>query len=367
MPYLNKCLDSAVNQSFKDYEIIIVNDSSPDGSQKIINLYKKAFPNKVKSFTKQNNGVSDARNFGIEKSQGEYICFLDSDDTLPFDAIENLYNTVISSGSDVAIGNYEMVSYDSDDNISTKVYRDTVKHFDVPESIYNVPKYLRYSSPYVWNKIIKRELFNDPEMRFQDHWYEDSELIYKLLGKAEKIAPVKKVVYYYRVKRNGSITSTFDERIFDIFKSIDSFTGFYKRNGNFDLLYTELEYLAIMHIQARLIALSEVGGKVDLKLRFTEKAFAYLDENFSGWRNNKYYKWVNESHKSNGRFVGFQEIKDDIEKVKNYYLTETVNETHEEPETKSLLYSLYKKCQKKKIENSYIEETEITIKNIKGL
>ena len=72
--YLSKCLDSVVNQTLKDIEIIVVNDGSPDNSQKIIDDYTKKYKN-IKSFVKKNGGLSDARNFGIKKASGKYIAF----------------------------------------------------------------------------------------------------------------------------------------------------------------------------------------------------------------------------------------------------------------------------------------------------
>ena len=84
--YIDKCLDSLVNQTLKDIEIIVVNDGSPDNSQKIIDKYVKKYPNKVKSFIKENGGQGSARNLGMEYAKGEYISFVDSDDWIDFDA-----------------------------------------------------------------------------------------------------------------------------------------------------------------------------------------------------------------------------------------------------------------------------------------
>ena len=78
--YLSKCLDSILNQTYDDIEVIVVNDGSTDNSELIIKEYVNKFPNKLKYYKKENGGLSDARNYGVEKAIGDYLCFVDSDD-----------------------------------------------------------------------------------------------------------------------------------------------------------------------------------------------------------------------------------------------------------------------------------------------
>lgn len=101
--YLEQCLDSLVNQTLKEIEIIIVNDGSPDNSQAIIDSYVKKYPKLVRSFIKENGGQGSARNFGLSKAKGNYISFVDSDDWLDLNALEEMYNVAIANDSDVVI------------------------------------------------------------------------------------------------------------------------------------------------------------------------------------------------------------------------------------------------------------------------
>ena len=89
--YLAKCLDSLVSQSFKNIEIIVVNDGSTDNSEEIVKEYQKRYMN-IKYFYKENGGLSSARNYGLEKATGEYIIIIDHDDKLTNNALEILYN-----------------------------------------------------------------------------------------------------------------------------------------------------------------------------------------------------------------------------------------------------------------------------------
>ena len=99
--YIDKCLESLVNQTLKDIEIIIVNDGSTDNSIKIVEEYKEKYKNKIIYLEKENGGLSDARNYGIQYAKGEYIAFLDSDDYVDRKMYEKLYNKAIENNSDI--------------------------------------------------------------------------------------------------------------------------------------------------------------------------------------------------------------------------------------------------------------------------
>lgn len=100
--YLETCLNSIINQTYKDIEIIVVNDGTKDNSQDIINRFSNKYPQLIKSYIKENGGLSDTRNYGIEKSTGQYITFIDSDDYISHDMLEKLYESIITNSADVS-------------------------------------------------------------------------------------------------------------------------------------------------------------------------------------------------------------------------------------------------------------------------
>lgn len=115
--YIKKCLDSVINQSYENKEIIVVNDGSTDDSEKIIDEYAKSFEN-IRYFYKQNGGLSDARNFGIAKATGDYLCFIDSDDYISNNLFENISKYI---ENDLDIIKYKLVTVDEEYNNIEKV------------------------------------------------------------------------------------------------------------------------------------------------------------------------------------------------------------------------------------------------------
>ena len=177
--YLPKCLDSLVNQTLKDIEIIIVNDGSPDNSQKIIDDYVKKYKN-IKAFEKKNGGLSDARNYGIKKASGEYIAFLDSDDYVTVDMYEKMYKKAISQHFDMVVCDLNYVYNDKVVKAYSNIKDDTT---DIRKAMINI-------YPAAWNKIFKKELF-DRGIEFKKNvWFEDVEFIYRLLPNIKSIGVV---------------------------------------------------------------------------------------------------------------------------------------------------------------------------------
>ena len=108
--YISKCLDSILEQTYKDYEILIVNDGSKDNSQKIINEYKNKYPEKIISIEQENKGVSETRNESIKRANGEYIMFIDNDDYLDKDYIETFVNEIEKKDYDIVLGGYRRIT-----------------------------------------------------------------------------------------------------------------------------------------------------------------------------------------------------------------------------------------------------------------
>ncbi len=281
--YLDKCLDSLVKQTLKDIEIIVVNDGSPDNSQEIIDKYAKKYPKLIKAYQKKNGGLSSARNFGISKAKGEYIIFIDSDDYVEYDMLEEMYKKAKTTSADVV--SCQLVYH----------YRKFVdqKKLEHPEyfgkKIIDEPRILLEVKSYAVNKIYKRELWND--FRFPDQHFEDSAVVYNVLLTANKIECINGAKYHYIKERGEAITSNTDDRIYDIFKSCDAILSFYQEKDCYNSIKDTLDRVILGHIGFRIKSFMVTYQADDLK-KYVYYAHDYLDKKIVDWRKNNYLKFT---------------------------------------------------------------------------
>lgn len=225
--YLRKCLSSLVNQTYKNYEIVVVNDGSTDSSSKIIDDYVKKYKN-IKVVNQKNQGLSVARNNGVKETIGDYILFIDSDDYVDERLLENI---------DLKIDNVDVLRYQiaTDNNNNIKEYNE--KAFD------NVSGDIafKYLSSYHFVElaccyVIKSKYYKENEFNFEKGVYhEDFGLIPYIIYKANKVKSIDYIGYYY-VTRDGSIMNNTDyqktiKKAFDMLKQYKKMK-IYSRNAN---------------------------------------------------------------------------------------------------------------------------------------
>ena len=158
---LNKCIDSIISQTYKNIEIILINDGSTDASPAICDEYAR-LDNRVLVVHKSNSGVSDTRNMGIEKSTGEYIMFVDSDDYIPADSLENLMKPIIEYGVDYVAGNVEHTVNDKHiTRYNQKGIQDTVTF-----SNNEIGKYIYYNQGYAIAKVYSKKIIDEHNQAF---------------------------------------------------------------------------------------------------------------------------------------------------------------------------------------------------------
>lgn len=210
-PYIHKCVDSILNQTFKDFELILVDDGSPDNCGKICDEYGQK-DNRVIVIHKANEGISSARNAGLDIARGEYIGFVDSDDYIEKDMYEKLYKCSNSNNADISIIGVKEVN-----ELGSVLYEYIPNKIDFCEIL---------KRAHTWNKLFKKKLFFENNFFFiENKYYEDLELIPKLFIKANKVCSVNDIAYMY-LQREGSTTRERDEKILDMlwaYKEIKKF------------------------------------------------------------------------------------------------------------------------------------------------
>ena len=200
--YLRKCLDSLINQTLKEIEIIIVNDGSTDNSQIIIDEYYLKYDN-VKSIIQKNQGLSEARNTGILNASGEFLAFVDSDDWIDKEMMDEMYNLAKKHSAEIVICSLQNI-----DNHG-KLLKKLPELHQLTEKIDLTQDFMIFGemSCFACNKIFKRELFENIFFPKNMH-FEDVATIPRLFLKAKTIAKTNKFYYQYLI-RTGSITRNY--------------------------------------------------------------------------------------------------------------------------------------------------------------
>lgn len=210
--YLPKCLDSLMNQTFQDYELILVNDGSQDRSLSIMESAQTNDPKRIKIFTKENGGLSDARNFGIKQSSGDYLAFIDSDDYIDVNMFSKMINLALNEACDVVVCGMNYIYEDGTQRYASGGEFDFIN----PQTNLNV---LTINNS-ACNKIYKKGLFNTISFP-KGKWYEDLATIPIVLYHAKKIGNIHDSLYFY-YQRSGSIAHRKHQKMFEIYEAIDN-------------------------------------------------------------------------------------------------------------------------------------------------
>ena len=198
--YIEKCIKSIIDQTYKNIELIIVDDGSTDNTLKILNKYKEN-NKKIKIIEKANTGVSDSRNVGIQAANGKYIMFIDADDFYEKDAVEILYDALIKNNVNVARARYKRID---NNRIIEESKISKFNDFNIEDIIYNILK--GNISCYVWVLIINRQTLEKHKIKFNnDLKIMEDTLFYIQLIKKEKIYFLDKIIYNY-VENSSSAT-----------------------------------------------------------------------------------------------------------------------------------------------------------------
>ncbi|KZZ83900.1 glycosyltransferase family 2 protein [Bacillus sp. SJS] len=278
--YIRKCLESLVNQTLKEIEIIVVNDGSTDGSQLVIDEFVEAYPKYVRSFVKRNGGLSDARNWGISYCIGQYVAFLDSDDYVSLQMYEKMYEKAKEENSDIVVCDYYKTYVSRNELIKAK-------------------KYLNKKDMFVdtlvaaWNKIYKRELLVETGVLFPKGLiYEDTEFFCKLIPHIEVASYIPEPFVYY-VQRDGSISNTQGEKTSQMFQILENIIEFYKQRNLYQEYKNELEYLYLrIMLGSHIERVSRIGNK-KLRYELVDRTYSLISNNFINWKKNIYLnsKW----------------------------------------------------------------------------
>lgn len=271
---IEKCINSIINQTKKELEIILINDGSTDDTDKIIKKYKDK---RIKYFINKNCGIGSTRNFGIEKATSKYILFVDSDDYLELDACEKLYKKIEEDKSDILVYNFNKI----ENNILEKI---TIQPF-LKTNLLNNPNILLDINMSPWNKLYKREFIIKNKIKFVENLkYEDAPFVSEALYKAENISYLNEYLYNYIIHSNSETTIR-DKKMFDIIKIVDLI----RSKLNDSRLTDSVNKLTVKILTNYTIQQRYNKNKTE-RNKFIDKVFDYLKNNVKDYKDNKYYK-----------------------------------------------------------------------------
>ncbi len=293
--YLPRCLDSLVNQTLDGVEAICINDGSPDNCLSILKKYKRKYGSKIVIIDKPNEGVWKGRMDGIKKAKGEFIGFVDSDDYVALDYAEKLYKAAKKEKADISICGFDRIDMETNKLYSREMTTVRHKSFNIQQN----PGLLLEINTAPWNKIYKAELLkNMHDLENKPRVLDDMMFLQLIYINAKKVTFISDSLVYYMVRKDSIINTVKKELIPGVYDAMKEVRDIYKNENPKMMDYVDAN--AFLHLGISFMyRLSE-----DKTLDFNKVLFdntKFLDDNFSGWRNNKYIKhsYVRKNNGSN--------------------------------------------------------------------
>lgn len=282
--YLNKCLDSLVNQTIGDIEIVIVNDGSKDSSPQIIKEYMEKYPGKFVYRTQENSGQAVARNKALGLCTGEYIGFLDSDDFVKEEMFARMYEKAVETDADYVACGYTDLTYEDDKEVELQHYVASKVAHETRDMFKGA-----LASPFL--HLYRRSIMEESGARFPEGViYEDTAFYLNLIPYCKKLAVIEEPLAY-RVRHSNSTMTTFKAfKVAQIFPVLDASLQFYKEKGFYEQYEEELTYFCVRVLLCS--SLQRIGKVAERKERkeLLHKTLEYIEQNFPDYRKNKYFR-----------------------------------------------------------------------------
>ena len=275
--YLRDCLDSLVNQTIEDMEIVVVNDGSTDSSHQIIDDFAKRHPDRFVIFNQENQGQAVARNKALSLCRGEYIGFFDSDDAAKPDMFEKMYKRAVETAADMVVCDYEFIT-------GSKIVSKHVKSFKDQKDMFIDC----FVDP--WNKLFRAEVLKDNDVRFPEgYFYEDTGWFIMCIPFIQRVAKIDETLAEHYKREGSSMTALDDRRVEHIFPVLQKVLDFYFEKDLYRDYEKELEYFCSkILLCSSFRRISRVKDK-KIRKKLVGKTFEFLKDNFPQYKKNAYY------------------------------------------------------------------------------
>ena len=278
--YLEKCVQSILAQTERDFELILVDDGSPDRCGALCDSLAQT-DSRIRVIHQENQGLGSARNTGIREARGDWLLLVDSDDWIEPKILEKAMEAGLREEADLVMFAFRTVD---EQGRELGVFRE-----DMPKERgigLQEHKEALLTAPCAWNKLYRRSFFQGTGLAYPPRvWYEDLRTTPKLMAKAGRMVFLDEVGYNY-LQRQGSIMKSANlERNREILDAFDDLLPWFRKEGLFEAYRREMEYLAVFHVYLT------AGVRValaDRKSPLLRELAAYVEERFPGWRQNPY-------------------------------------------------------------------------------
>ena len=288
--FLQGCIDSILANDCSDCELILVDDGSTDGRcPAICDENAARHPELIRVIHQANQGLGGARNTGLEAARGEYVFFVDSDDTIAPESLQVLREAVERTHAEIC--SFNLRTHDGQGSGETV---EISRQYDTPFTLAEHPEFLM-SLPAAWARIWKRELFLRTGIRYPSRvWYEDIRTSTKLFAVADSIVTLPQTLYFYLARPGSIMRSSNVGRNREILEAFDDVLAWFREHGLFETYRQELCRLAVDHI---LLAATVRVARMDPHSALLGEFAGYMDANFPDYRRNPYLKQLPRKHK----------------------------------------------------------------------
>ena len=326
--FLDKCIQSALNQSYKNIEIILVDDGSIDSSGEICDNYS-SIDNRIKTIHKTNGGLVSSRKAGLKSSTGEYILYIDGDDWIELDLIKNYIDQVIKFNADVVVSSHIVNLEGREDilmnSLPSGVYdKDKLISIVYPKMLYT-GKFSQFGIfSYSWGKLYRKEILLENQLKVDENitMGEDALCLYPTLLDANTLVILEQPGYHYRQRADSLIKTLRKIEIHKMQKVYDDLKNIFSNKGVLDIMLSQLQYYLLSlliintegpNLDNKLYPFNDIKSEDNLIIYGGGTFGQHLYKKIVNYKTHNILAWVDEKHKHYSKLnlpvTGFDKIK----------------------------------------------------------
>ena len=245
--FLPRCIESLLDQDYENIEILMINDGSPDNSAEIIEEYREANPAKIVLINKENQGAGEARNTGINKAKGKWLCFVDSDDYVERDYVSAMLRAALDMNADIAVSNLFLEKENGRKIVFPLMFVKPVTSGDKAAkrslNLLSVPNF-------AWNKLYKKELLDSINFKFPSIYFEDVAVAAKVLSESDRVAFTNRPLYHYIQRGSGQVGTFNEKKLREALEAIAMVGEFLNESGKMDEWFRAWKQM-LLHVRVQ--------------------------------------------------------------------------------------------------------------------